>query len=62
MVLTIDEAAAELKLTRAQLYELTRKRCRDRMAHPIPFVKLGKRTLFQRQSLAEWIKTLEQRA
>lgn len=62
MVLTMDEAAAELKLTRTQLYELTRKRCRDRMPHPIPFVKLGKRTLFQRQSLVDWIKELEQRA
>lgn len=62
MVLTMDEAAAELKLTRTQLYELTRKRCRQRMAHPIPYVKFGKRILFQRQSLLDWIRTMEQRS
>jgi excisionase family DNA binding protein len=62
MLLTMNEAAQLLKLTRGQLYELTRNRCRIRMANPIPVVKLGKRRMFRRESLETWIRTLEQNA
>jgi excisionase family DNA binding protein len=58
-LLNMDEAAALLKLTKQQLYELCRSRSRSRQEQPIPFVKLGKRRLFRASSLNEWVSKLE---
>ena len=58
-LLSIDEAAVLLRLTRPQLYELTRARSRARQAHPIPMCRLGKRIAFRRESLEQWITALE---
>jgi excisionase family DNA binding protein len=59
-LLNMDEAAALLKLTRQQLYELTRNRSRCRTSVPIPVIKVGKRRMFRASSLNEWISKLEQ--
>ena len=58
-LLSIDQAAALLGLTRKQLYEVTRSRSRARQIVPIPFVKIGKRTLFRASSLESWVDKLE---
>jgi excisionase family DNA binding protein len=60
-LLTMDEAAAVLKLTKSQLYEICRSRSRCRQAVPIPFIKIGKRRLFRVSSLNAWLQQLEQR-
>jgi len=62
MLLSIDEAAQLLKLSRPQLYEICRNRSRCRQALPIPRVLIGRRTMFRRESLENWIKQLEQNA
>jgi excisionase family DNA binding protein len=59
-LLSIDEAAALLKLTRQQMYELTRNRSRMRQAVPLPIVRIGKRKMFRASSLNDWIQKLEQ--
>jgi excisionase family DNA binding protein len=59
LVISISEAASLLGLTKEQLYELTRERSRVRSAHPIPFLRLGKRIAFRRESLEQWINKLE---
>ena len=59
LVISISEAASLLGLTKEQLYELTRERSRVRSAHPIPFLRLGKRIAFRRESLELWIAKLE---
>lgn len=59
-ILTMDEAAAKLKLTRGQLYELTRNRSRIRQRVPLPFIRLGKRRVFRASSLETWLSQLEQ--
>jgi excisionase family DNA binding protein len=59
IVISISEAASLLGLTKEQLYELTRERSRVRSVHPIPFLRLGKRIAFRRESLERWITALE---
>jgi hypothetical protein len=61
-LLNMDEAAALLKLTKEQLYELTRNRSRVRQAVPLPVVRIGKRKMFRASSLNDWISKLEQTA
>jgi predicted DNA-binding transcriptional regulator AlpA len=61
-LLTLEQAGQLVGMTRQQLYELTRSRCRVRMAHPIPYLKLGKCIRFRASSLNEWIQKLEQNA
>lgn len=59
LVISISEAASLLGLSKQQLYELTRERSRARSTHPIPFLRLGKRIAFRRESLEQWIAKLE---
>jgi excisionase family DNA binding protein len=61
-LLSLDEAAALLKLTRSQMYELTRSRSRCRQAVPIPVIRIGKRKMFRTAALHEWILQLEKQA
>lgn len=59
LVLSLEQAADLLGLTKEQLYQLTRTRSLIRQRVPIPFVKLGKRIVFRRESLEEWLAQLE---
>jgi predicted DNA-binding transcriptional regulator AlpA len=61
-LLNMDEAAALLKLTKPQLYEICRTRARCRQTVPIPLVKIGKRKMFRASSLNQWVSQLEQSA
>jgi len=58
-LLTLEEAAGLLKLSKSQLYELTRTRSRLRQAVPLPVVRIGKRKLFRASSLNAWVSQLE---
>ena len=58
-LLDMDEAAALLKLTKPQLYEICRTRSRCRSTVPIPLVKIGKRKMFRASSLNQWVSQLE---
>lgn len=59
LLLSLSEAADLLGLKPSNLYSLTRSRSRVRQTHPIPFCRLGKRIAFRRESLEQWISTLE---
>lgn len=59
LLLSIAEAASLLGLNKQQLYQLTRRRSRIRQAHPIPYIRLGKRVCFRREALEAWICQLE---
>jgi len=59
LLVSLSEAASLLGLTKNQLYEICRTRSRIRQACPIPFVRLGKRLAFRKESLERWIAELE---
>jgi predicted DNA-binding transcriptional regulator AlpA len=59
-LLSMDEAAELLSLTKEQLYEICRTRSRCRQSVPIPMVRIGKRKMFRASSLNTWIQQIEQ--
>lgn len=59
LLVSLADAASLLGLTPEQLYELTRHRSRVRQAIPLPYVRLGKRLAFRKESLEHWIAQLE---
>jgi excisionase family DNA binding protein len=59
LLLTLTQAAELLGLKPSNLYELTRRRSRVRQRVPLPYVRLGKRLAFRRESLERWIAQLE---
>ena len=60
LLLNLEQAAELLNHTPPQVYELTRARSRARQRVPIPFVKIGKRCMFRKEALQQWIAALEQ--
>lgn len=59
-VLTPDEAGNLLKMTRRQVYGLTRGSARARMPIPIPMMRVNGNLRFRRSALAQWLKDLEE--
>jgi predicted DNA-binding transcriptional regulator AlpA len=59
LILNLREAADLLGIRPSQLYEHTRARARARQRIPIPYLRLGKRICFRRESLERWIAQLE---
>jgi len=55
-ILTIDELAAILKMTRSQVYTMTRKRARARMEHPLPVLRINGNIRFRRTDIEEWLE------
>ena len=51
-LVTAEELAPRLGLEPPQVYELTRKRCRD----PLPRLKVGKFLRFRLSSVEAWLK------
>jgi len=58
-LMSLQQAAEFLGLTRSQLYQLTRDRSRVRQASPIPLIRLGKRIAFRKDALEQWLCQLE---
>jgi excisionase family DNA binding protein len=54
-ILTIDELGQLLKLSRAQIYSMLRKRGQARMQNPLPALKLNGNIRFRRQDIVEWL-------
>ncbi len=55
-ILTIDELAELLKMTRSQVYTLTRSRSRARMDHPIPILKINGNVRFRKCDIEGWLE------
>ncbi len=62
-ILTADEVASLLKISKRQVYELTKERTQsgDIREYPLPCVRLGKLVRFRRSDVEEWIEKLVQR-
>ena len=61
-LLTIDDLAKLLKLSKRSAYELTKERVRARMSTPIPFIKINGNTRFVRADVETWIQKLREEA
>ena len=55
-ILTIDEVAAMLRVSKRAVYEYTSDRGRERMKHnPFPVLRLGSTVRFVREDILAWI-------
>jgi excisionase family DNA binding protein len=61
-ILTIDELAAWLRISRRSVYELTSERGRSTSKHPLPTFRLGKSLRFIRADVQAWIDKTKQAA
>ena len=59
-ILTIEQAAEFLQLSKSQLYTLTRARSRARMPLPIPVIRLNSNLRFSKESLIIWLQKMEE--
>jgi predicted DNA-binding transcriptional regulator AlpA len=59
-LLTIDDLAPILKLSKRSLYELTRARVRAKQKHPLPMIRINGNVRFVRADVERWIEQLKQ--
>jgi predicted DNA-binding transcriptional regulator AlpA len=57
-ILTVDDVAALLKMSKQQIYEQTRMRARVRQAIPLPFLRINGNQRFRRSDIATWLDQL----
>jgi excisionase family DNA binding protein len=56
-IMTIEQLASYLQMTRRQIYELTSKRGQN-AAHPLPVFKINGNIRFRRPDVEAWIAAL----
>jgi len=61
-LLTVDELAEALNLSRRQIYTMCESRTRNGSMkdHPIPFLRINGNLRFQPSAIQEWLRGLEQ--
>jgi len=59
-ILTADEVAALLKVSKRHVYELAKQRTKsgDVRVNPLPCVRLGKSIRFNKAAVEEWLERL----
>jgi excisionase family DNA binding protein len=60
-ILTVDELAAWLKMSKRAVYELTSERGRARMKHPLPVLRINSAIRFVKSDVEEWLEKLRGR-
>ena len=58
-LLTPEELAARLKVSKSWVFEQTRNRAKVRNARPLPCIRLGKYIRFSWVAVSEWLQTPE---
>lgn len=59
-ILTVEEVAALLRVSKRHVYELTQQRHKsgDIKEHPLPCIRLGASVRFSKAAVEEWVKTI----
>lgn len=57
-ILTVDELAEWLKMSRRQIYEMTRTRGKVRADHPIPVLRINGNVRFRRSDIEAWLNRI----
>jgi len=55
-LLTPDELAQRLKVSRSWVFEQTRQRAKIRNSHPLPCIRLGKYLRFSWPAVCRWLQ------
>lgn len=59
-ILTVEELASFLKMTRRQIYEMTSARTRSRQKHPLPLLRVNGNLRFSRKAVEDWLATIQE--
>jgi predicted DNA-binding transcriptional regulator AlpA len=59
-LLTLDDLAKMLKLSKTSAYNLTRARTRARMKHPVPMLRINGHSRFVSTDVEAWLKQLRE--
>jgi excisionase family DNA binding protein len=57
-IMTIDEVAAMLRMSKRAVYELTSARGQAKMKHPLPVLRIGSAVRFRKADVEAWIEKL----
>lgn len=57
-LMTVNELAAFLKMSKRSIYELTRKRVRDTQDNPMPLMRINGNLRVRRQDIEIWLESL----
>ena len=59
-ILTADEVAAMLRISKGQVYEMSKGRTRsgELREHPLPVLRIGSAVRFRKSDVEEWIEKL----
>jgi predicted DNA-binding transcriptional regulator AlpA len=57
-ILTVNDLAKALQLSRSQIYDLTRQRGQVRQEHPLPILRIATNLRFRKRDVIEWLDTL----
>jgi excisionase family DNA binding protein len=59
-ILTVDELASLLKMTRRQIYSMTETRTRVKQEHPLPILRVNGNLRFSRTAVEQWLQELQE--
>jgi excisionase family DNA binding protein len=59
-ILTVEELATMLKMSKTQIYEMTRTRTRNgnMREHPLPVLKINGNVRFRKSDIEDWLEKL----
>jgi len=57
-IMTVDEVAAMLRMSKRSVYELSSARGRAKMKHPLPVLRINSILRFCREDVEAWIEKL----
>jgi len=57
-ILTVPELASLLKMSRRQVYELTRSRGQIKQEHPVPILRINGNIRFSRRAVEAWLERI----
>jgi predicted DNA-binding transcriptional regulator AlpA len=61
-ILTVNDLAKALQLSRSQIYDLTRNRGQVRQEHPLSILRIATNLRFRKRDICEWLDKLSQQA
>ena len=59
-ILTVDELAMFLKMSRRQIYSMTESRTRAKQEHPLPILRVNGNLRFSKSAVETWLQQLQE--